>query len=172
MKSPLAALFVSLLVPLVCAQAAPKAGRYSGILKVTKHVDGLIAIATAKAVANVGPAGELTIVLATAQSPFPDLTGHIPIPGPGDVLRTTIKSDNTCIIPGKPQPAIAPPPEASGAIVSVQLPSRIEPVFSGAIRLHGNSFRLTYTDVPTNDASLIGLTTFTEFTYSFHRISQ
>jgi hypothetical protein len=167
MKSPIAAVVISLLLPLVYAQASPPAGRYSGILRFTKHVDGLTVTATARAVATVGSDGGLTIVLATAESPLPDVDG--PSTTPSDVLRTIIAADNTCVIPGKPKPAIAPPPETSGVTVRVYLPS---PVFRGTVRENGNSFSLTYTNVPTNYSYSIAPMDFTEFTYTFRRLSR
>jgi hypothetical protein len=158
MKSPIAAVVISLLLPLVYAQASPPAGRYSGILRFTKHVDGLTVTATAKAVAKVGDDGGLTIVLATAQSPLPDEDG--PSTSPSDVLRTIIAADNTCVIPGKPKPGIAPPPLFT------------PPVFRGTIRENGNSFTLTYINVPTNYSYFVAPMDFTEFTYTFRRDSR
>ena len=165
MKSPIPGLLISLLIPLMCAEAAPPAGQYAGFLKLTKHVDGLAATATVRAVATVGPSGGLTIVLATAQSLLPDATGLSTTLS--DVLRTTIAADNSCVILGKPQPAAAPLPEALG--VSIEF---VRPIFIGAIRTNGNNFSLTYTDIAANYPSLAAVVDFTEFTYSFRRVSE
>lgn len=158
MKSPIVAVAISLLLPFVYAQASPLPGGYSGIVKFTKHVDGLTVTATAKAVAKVGSDSSLTIVLATAQSPLPDEDGSRT--SPSDVLRTIIAADNTCVIPGKPKPGIEPPP--------LFAPS----VFRGTIRENGNSFSLTYTNVPKNYFYDIAPIDFTEFTYTFRRVSR
>ena len=168
MKIPIAALLMSLLGSLVCVQAAPPAGRYSGVLKLTKHVDGLTATATVRAVATVGASGGLTIVLATAQSPLPDVTG--PGTTPSDVLRTTINADNSCIIPGKatPKSGTTPSAQTSEGTVSAELP---DPIFRGVVRTSGSNFGLAYTDIPTNYNYLVAPMNFTEFNYSFRRVS-
>ena len=167
MKSQIVAFVAFLHVLLVCTHAAPPSGRYYGFLKLTKHVDGLTATTTVRAVAMVGTSGELTIVLATAQSPLPDASW--PSTTPSDVLRTTIAADNTCVIPSKPQPAKASSPEGPEGTVSVQIPV---PIFRGAIRLNENSFSLSYRDIPANVSFFVAPTTFTEFSYFFRRTYQ
>lgn len=165
MKSPIPGLLISLLIPLICAEATPPAGQYAGFLKLTKHVDGLAATATVRAVAKVGPSGGLTVVLATAQSPLPDATGLSTTLS--DVLRTTIAADNSCVILGKPQPAKTTPPEALGDSSEF-----VRPIFIGTIRTTGNNFSLTYTDIAANYPSFAPVVDFTEFTYSFRRVSE
>ena len=165
MKSPIPGLLISLLIPLICAEATPPAGQYAGFLKLTKHVDGLAATATVRAVAKVGPSGGLTVVLATAQSLLPDATGLSTTLS--DVLRTTIAADNSCVILGKPQPAAVLPRE--GFEGPGESP---KPIFNGTIRTNGNNFSLTYTDIAANYPSIAAIVDFTEFTYSFRRVSE
>jgi hypothetical protein len=168
MKSPSAALALFLFVFCECAHAMPPAGRYAGMLKVTKHVDGLTATVNVRAFATVGPEGSLTIVLATMPSPLPDATN------PSDVLRTTISAELSCVIPGKPLTPSATastpsdPGNPSHIIFTATLPI---PVFRGAIQVNANRFSLQYTDVPTNYVYAIAPRTFTDFSYTFHRVA-
>jgi hypothetical protein len=166
MKSQIAAFAICLLTSSICAQAAPPPGRYSGILRLTKHVDGLNVTASVRAVATVSAKGGLTIVLATAQSPLPDIDA--PGTTPADVLRTTITAENSCVIPGKPKPFAQPSAPLSEPALS---PKVLDPVFSGTVRTNGKTFSLTYTDIPTNYEYVIRPLNFTEFTYTFRQVS-
>jgi hypothetical protein len=140
---------------------APPAGRYAGVLRVTKKVDGVIASTTTQANASVSKDGLLTVVLATLQNPTPqdtrpDSTDPTAEKGPTDVLRAYFSTARDSILIEFPQ-SVAP-----GANIKYT-------PYPAQVTIDSTRFALSYTD-PANGLSSPPLTQrVTQFEYTFRR---
>lgn len=176
MISRLAALAsLVLLIFTASSHAGPQEGRYTGVLRLTKIVDGVEIITSVKAAASVRSDGLLTIVLATATTPIPE---SVPLGGtPKDVLRAQIKTDGTCILPIN-LPAHLP--STSGVFwvwPPISLPAQPDEQFRGRISTKGNTFTLSYNNIPIppvppdpNTLQGFSYTSLTKFDYTFRLI--
>ena len=166
------------------AQAGPLAGRYAGVLTITKKVDGLAVTTSIQTQARVSVGGRLTIVAAIPESPLPQTQGAGAQAGETvlarNVLQTTIEVNNTCIVPGSRIPPTLPPGTVLTGDLPVYIPYVAPSPFSGyythlgQIRTEGTRFYLSYADVAREHITVnpppVPPPSVTEFSYIFRRI--
>ncbi len=121
MRRAFFSLAVLFLVFLLSARAEPpSAGRYTGLLKMTKHLNGMEVVSSLKAVATLTDTGNLTILLATPQSPVPEAVA------PSGILSCILREKSITLFfpPLKPEPselANGDMPEINYSVVPVDV---------------------------------------------------
>ncbi len=104
---------------------APQPGRYTAILTVTQTLLGVPVLTTVRAVAVVNDSGNLSIVMLSQPSVFPDVRP--------ESCSIEIAPDGGCVIP-----QVAP----------VILPDGMIPIYRGQTLVAGSGFTLSYDSVP------------------------
>ena len=114
MKTPLLALFTLIASSVSSALAAPEAGRYTGLVTITKTVNDLSHTYTLRAEASVAPNGQVTILTAIPEAP-----------------SAAMNVDNSVTIA---RPYEGPTGLITIGVITISLPTDVNPGFTTFVR--------------------------------------